>query len=134
MAAAVYVLCALGTANDTHPAGPGPDLGRHYHGIRRVPCSSSVLASTRDRLFAVFSAAFWVLAIQRLALALSEPIAEWRTGLYMIRLLGFLLILGAIADKNRSRTDGPLSPMVHEIAARRARTRDDAGEPDVGTF
>lgn len=60
--------------------------------------------TTRDRLFAAFSAAFWVLAVQRLALALTEPVEEWRTGLYAIRLLGFLLILGAIIDKNRSRS------------------------------
>jgi Family of unknown function (DUF5985) len=62
--------------------------------------------ATRDRLFAVFSAAFGVLAVQRLALGLSEPVAEWRTGLYTLRLLGFLLILWAIIDKNRPRKDG----------------------------
>jgi len=61
--------------------------------------------TTHDRLFAGFSAAFWVLGVQRLALALSEPVEEWRTGLYAVRLLGFLLILGAIIDKNRTRTD-----------------------------
>jgi len=61
--------------------------------------------TTHDRLFAGFSAAFWVLGVQRLALALSEPVEEWRTGLYAVRLLGFLLILGAIIDKNRTRKD-----------------------------
>jgi hypothetical protein len=65
--------------------------------------------TTRDRLFAIFSAAFWILGAQRLALALVEPIEEWRTGLYVVRLLGFLLILGAIIDKNRARRDEPLS-------------------------
>jgi len=58
--------------------------------------------ATRDRLFAAFSAAFWVLALQRLALGLVEPLEEWRTGLYSFRLLAFLLIIGAILDKNRS--------------------------------
>ena len=57
---------------------------------------------TGDRLFFVFALAFGLLALQRLALALSEPHDEWRTGLYMVRLLAFLLILGAIVDKNRS--------------------------------
>jgi hypothetical protein len=66
--------------------------------------------TTRDRLFAAFSAAFWVLGVQRVALALTEPIEEWRTGLYAVRLLGFLLILGAIIDKNRTRKDLPSSP------------------------
>ena len=50
----------------------------------------------------MFALAFGLLALQRLALALSEPLDEWRTGLYMVRLLAFLLILGAIVDKNRS--------------------------------
>ena len=63
--------------------------------------------TTHDRLFAVFSAAFWVLGVQRLALGLIEPVQEWRTGLYALRLLGFLLILGAIIDKNRGRNDVP---------------------------
>jgi hypothetical protein len=66
--------------------------------------------TTHDRLFAGFSAAFWVLGVQRLALALSEPVEEWRTGLYAVRLLGFLLILGAIIDKNRTRKDVPSPP------------------------
>ena len=62
--------------------------------------------STGDRLFGVFSAAFWLLAVQRLALAVLLPLEEWRTGLYVVRLLAFLLILAAIVDKNRVRGDG----------------------------
>jgi uncharacterized membrane protein YeiB len=62
--------------------------------------------STRDRLFAAFSAAFWVLGLQRLALALVEPLEEWRTGLYAFRLLAFLLIISAILDKNRAVPPG----------------------------
>ena len=56
---------------------------------------------THDRLFLVFALAFGLLGLQRLALALTEPLDEWRTGLYVVRLLAFLLILGAIVDKNR---------------------------------
>ena len=57
---------------------------------------------TGDRLFAVFALAFGLFALQRLALALVGPMDEARTGLYLVRLFGFLLILGAIIDKNRS--------------------------------
>ena len=56
---------------------------------------------TRDRLFLIFSLAFWILGIQRLALALSSVAGEDQTWLYLLRLLGFVLILAAIVDKNR---------------------------------
>jgi uncharacterized protein DUF5985 len=62
---------------------------------------------THDRLFLVFSLAFWLLALQRLALVLVEPVEETRTGLYVIRLFAFLLILAAIVDKNRSTDTRP---------------------------
>jgi peptidoglycan/LPS O-acetylase OafA/YrhL len=61
---------------------------------------------TRDRLFLVFAVAFGLLGMQRLALVLTEPLEEWRTGLYMVRLVAFLLILGAIVDKNRADHGG----------------------------
>jgi hypothetical protein len=57
---------------------------------------------TRDRLFLIFTGAFWLLGLQRLALAFSRDMVEEPTGLYLIRLFAFLLILGAIVDKNRS--------------------------------
>ena len=57
---------------------------------------------SRDRLFAIFAAAFWVLAIQRLALALTTQYFEDVTWLYGVRLLAFVLILLAIIDKNRA--------------------------------
>lgn len=58
---------------------------------------------TRDRLFVFFSLAFWILALQRAALGLTSESLEDRTGLYAMRLLAFILILVAIADKNRSQ-------------------------------
>lgn len=58
---------------------------------------------TRDRLFALFAVAFWVLAGQRLALALTTQTVEDRVFLYVVRLIAFLLILVAIIDKNRPR-------------------------------
>ena len=56
---------------------------------------------TRDRLFGSFAAAFWLLAIQRAALALSDEPNGEQLVLYSIRLLAFVLILAAIVDKNR---------------------------------
>jgi hypothetical protein len=56
---------------------------------------------SRDRLFAFFAAAFWLLAAQRGALASLEHGAPSSTWLYAVRLLAFLLILAAIVDKNR---------------------------------
>ncbi len=55
-----------------------------------------------DRLFAIFAAAFWLLAVQRLALALTTQYFEDVTWLYGVRLVAFLLILLAIIDKNRT--------------------------------
>jgi hypothetical protein len=57
---------------------------------------------TNDRLFAMFSAAFLILAVQRLALALTTDIDGNAVALYGLRLLGFLIILAAIIDKNRT--------------------------------
>lgn len=56
---------------------------------------------TRDRLFGIFAAAFWVLAAQRAALALTGDPANEQVWLYGVRLFAFLLILAAIIDKNR---------------------------------
>ena len=57
---------------------------------------------TRDRLFCIFAIAFWILGVQRLALAFTRHMAETGTGLYLVRLFAFLLILAAIIDKNRA--------------------------------
>ena len=62
---------------------------------------------THDRLFLIFAGAFWVLGLQRLALVFSRDMIEDHTGLYLVRLLAFLLILGAIVDKNRSTRQPP---------------------------
>ncbi len=62
---------------------------------------------TRDRLFLIFSAAFGILGLQRLALTFTRDMVEDNTGLYLVRLFAFLLILGAIVDKNRSSQPPP---------------------------
>jgi hypothetical protein len=59
---------------------------------------------TRDRLFAVFAAAFWLLGATRIGLVLSSVHSETLTQWYWIRLAAFILILLAIADKNRRKT------------------------------
>jgi uncharacterized membrane protein len=56
---------------------------------------------TRDRLFGIFSAAFFLLSAQRIALAVSANPNGDQVLLYGIRLLAFVLILVAIVDKNR---------------------------------
>ncbi len=56
---------------------------------------------TTDRLFAMFSAAFLILAAQRLALALTVDNEGSSAVLYSMRLLAFVIILAAIIDKNR---------------------------------
>ena len=60
---------------------------------------------TRDRLFGIFAGAFWLLALQRLLLALHHNPDE-QVWLYGIRLLAFVLILVAIIDKNRGARPG----------------------------
>ena len=57
---------------------------------------------TRDRLFAIFAIAFWVLCLNWLALAFINA-DEVRTLLYIVRLAAFLFILYGIVDKNRAK-------------------------------
>lgn len=61
-------------------------------------------SGTRDRLFLFFTASFWLLALQRVALATLGEAFEDRSGFYIVRLLAYILILVAIFDKNRTRT------------------------------
>lgn len=56
---------------------------------------------TRDRLFAFFAAAFALLVIQRLALALAPDLIGDSTWYYVVRLLAFALLAVGIIDKNR---------------------------------
>lgn len=56
---------------------------------------------TRDRFFLLFAAAFAVLSVNWLLLALWQPTGETRPFFYLMRLLAFGLILVAVWDKNR---------------------------------
>jgi len=60
---------------------------------------------SRDRLFAMFSAAFFLLGIQRIALAGTLGVDGTHDAVlwpYLIRLAAFALILWSIVDKNRN--------------------------------
>jgi uncharacterized membrane protein HdeD (DUF308 family) len=59
---------------------------------------------TADRLFGIFAIAFWMLGVQRLLLALDLDPTDGHVWVYLLRLLAFVLILGAIVDKNRAGT------------------------------
>lgn len=55
-----------------------------------------------DRLFVYFAAAFWLFGVNHLILALTDRGSEIRPYIYLIRLAAFVLIIVAIAEKNRS--------------------------------
>jgi hypothetical protein len=57
---------------------------------------------TGDRLFAFFALSFFVLAVNRVGLALIVHRGGEGDPLYWVRLVAFLIILVAILDKNRS--------------------------------
>jgi hypothetical protein len=58
---------------------------------------------TRERLFACFAAAFFILAAERVMLLVSGSDVIHQPFFYCTRLIGFLLIVWAIWDKNRTR-------------------------------
>lgn len=59
---------------------------------------------TRDRLFAIFALAFWIMGINRFVFLMLVQVDEANSmPLYVVRLLAFSLILVAILDKNRSK-------------------------------
>lgn len=57
---------------------------------------------TKDRFFAIFSSAFMLFAIERWISVIMATQDETRTWIFMIRLLAFVLIIGAVVDKNRN--------------------------------
>jgi hypothetical protein len=57
---------------------------------------------TRDRLFLAFAVSFWLLSAEH-CLRLTLPAAQDNsTFIYGFRLVAFILIIGAVIDKNRS--------------------------------
>ena len=60
--------------------------------------------TTRDRLFVMFSAAFWLLALHW---TLSSAFPQLTTYAHVLRFLAFVLIALAVLDKNRSAKRRP---------------------------
>ena len=58
---------------------------------------------SRDRLFVMFGAAFFILAVHRIGLEFTTDAPERTTAWYFVRLLAFLIIIVAIFDKNRKK-------------------------------
>lgn len=59
--------------------------------------------NSRDSLFLMFSLAFWVFAIERTLLVFVTPTNEITPLIYLVRVLGFFLIVWGILEKNRGR-------------------------------
>lgn len=57
----------------------------------------------RDLLFAFFAAAFWVFALERILMIVIQASEDQLPFVYMVRWLGFALILSGIVTKNLSR-------------------------------
>jgi hypothetical protein len=60
---------------------------------------------SRDRLFAIFSLAFLIFAVNRVLLSILDVENEARTFVYVLRLIAFLLIIAGIVDKNRDQPE-----------------------------
>ena len=61
---------------------------------------------TRDPLFAIFAAAFWLLAVNQALLTLVVVSREEQTWTYLLRLAAFSLLAVAIVYKNVARGSG----------------------------
>jgi hypothetical protein len=59
--------------------------------------------NTKDRLFAIFSFSFWLMAVHRVVVALASVDKEDLPYVYLLRLIAYLLIIFAIVDKNRAK-------------------------------
>ena len=57
-----------------------------------------------DRLFLHFAIAFWLFALNQLATSIPEVTYETAGYEFLLRVLGFLLIIVAIIDKNLLRS------------------------------
>lgn len=64
---------------------------------------------TRDKLFMLFSAAFFMMAMNRVIIGLDSNFRPTNEGHCWIRLVAFGLILVAILEKNCSRDDSKRS-------------------------
>ncbi|MFZ1988331.1 MAG: DUF5985 family protein [Alphaproteobacteria bacterium] len=58
---------------------------------------------TRDRLFLSFAVAFWLLSLNHAIAAIFDIPVEYRSWIYLLRLVAFVLIASAIILKNVKR-------------------------------
>jgi hypothetical protein len=84
-------------------------LGRRRHArfLRGRRLLSRFWRRTRDRLFLAFAAAFMLLATNQMLAAFLGASDERTPYTYVLRVLGFVLILYAIIDKNLSSSRKP---------------------------
>lgn len=61
--------------------------------------------SSADRFFGLFSLAFVILAVERTAIMLSNGMQEADPSVYLLRCIGFSMIIFAVVDKNRKRAE-----------------------------
>ena len=61
---------------------------------------------SRDGLFLAFACAFWLLGLNQALLALTNIPVEERSWVFLLRLAAFVLIIAAIAAKNRKAGEG----------------------------
>jgi hypothetical protein len=57
-------------------------------------------ARSRDSLFAAFAAAFWLMALNQALPVLLQVPSEDQSGIYLLRLAAFALIIAAVLRKN----------------------------------
>ncbi|MDX2082163.1 MAG: DUF5985 family protein [Terrimicrobiaceae bacterium] len=62
---------------------------------------------TKDRLFSHFAVAFLFFALNQILTTLLDVNMERRGLAYLLRIIGYVLILVAIIDKNRPQTRKP---------------------------
>ncbi len=62
---------------------------------------------TRDTLFVAFAVSFGLLALNQALTTFVRTPEETQSQIYLIRLLAFLIIIGAIVLKNMRRGKGP---------------------------
>ncbi len=59
--------------------------------------------TTGDRLFLLFSVSFGLLTYQRVAVGMLVPAHEDTLAAHTLRLVAYVMIAGAVVDKNRAR-------------------------------
>lgn len=64
-------------------------------------------ARTRDKLFAAFAVAFWLMALNQAVAGFSRHAHAENSAAYLLRLVAFVLIIFAVLSKNGRRDSAP---------------------------